>query len=63
MVDFIFFSLKVTVDGDCSHEKTIAPWKESYEKPRQCIKKQRYYFADKSLSSQSDGFSNSHVCM
>ena len=31
----------------------LAPWKESYDKPRQCIKKQRHHFADKSLYSQS----------
>ena len=36
-------------------------WKESYDKPRQSIKKQRHYFADKGLSSQSYGFSNSLV--
>ena len=41
--------------------ETLAPWKKSYDKPRQCIKKQRYYFADKGPSSQSYGFSNSHV--
>ena len=35
----------------------LAPWKESYDKPRQCIKKQRHHFANKSLSSQSYGFS------
>ena len=39
-----------------------APWKKSYDKPRQCIKK-RHYFAVKGLSSQSYGFSNSHVWM
>ena len=33
--DFIFLGSKITVDGDCSHEiKTLAPWKESYDKPR-----------------------------
>ena len=37
-----------------------APWKESYDKPRQRIKKQRFYFADKGPSSQNYGFS-SHV--
>ena len=26
------------MDGDCSHEKMLAPWKESYNKPRQCLK-------------------------
>ena len=38
----------------------LAPLKKSYDKPRQCIKKQRY-FADKGLYSQSYSFSNSHV--
>ena len=39
----------------------LAPWKKSNVKPRQCIKKQRYYFANKGLYSQYYGFSNSHV--
>ena len=43
--------------------KTIAPWKKSYDQPRQHIKKQRQAFADKGLSSQSYGFSSSHVWM
>ena len=41
----------------------LAPWKKSYDKPRQCIKKQRHYFADKGPSSQIYGFSSSHVWM
>ena len=41
--------------------KTPAPWKKSYGKPRQCIKKQRPYFSDKGPSSQSCGFSSSHI--
>ena len=41
----------------------LAPWKKSYDQPRQHIKKQRCYFADKGLSSQSNGFSSSHVWM
>ena len=41
----------------------LAPWKESYDKPRQCIKKQRLHFANKSLYSQNYGFSTSHVRM
>ena len=46
--DFIFGGSKVTADGGCSHEiKTLAPWRESYDQPRQHIKKQRYYFANK----------------
>ena len=57
VTDFIFLGSKITADGDCSHEiKTLAPWKESYDQPRQHIKKQRHYFASKVLSSQSYGF-------
>ena len=41
--------------------KMLVPWKNSYDKPRQCIKKQRHHFANKSLSSQSYGFSRSHI--
>ena len=41
----------------------LAPWKESYAQRRQHIKKQRHYFANKGLSSQSYGFSSSHVRM
>ena len=41
----------------------LAPWKKSYDKPRLHIKKQRYHFADKGPSSQSYGFSSSHVWM
>ena len=43
--------------------KTLAPWKKSYDKHRQCLKKQRHHFADKSLYSQSYGFSGSYVWM
>ena len=39
----------------------LAPWKKSYNKPRQHIIKQRHYFANKGPSSQSYGFSSSHV--
>ena len=41
----------------------LAPWKKSYDKPRQHIKKQRHYFANKGRSSQSYGFSSSHIWM
>ena len=43
--------------------KDACPWKKSYDKPRQCIKKQRHHFVNKGLSSQSYGFSSSHVQM
>ena len=39
----------------------LAPWKQSCDKPRQCIKKQRHHFANKGLYSQSYDFSNSYV--
>ena len=41
----------------------LAPWKKSYDQPRQHIKKQRYYFDNKGPFSQSYGFSSSHVWM
>ena len=41
----------------------LAPWKKSYDKPRQSIKKQRHHFANKGPYSQSYGFSSSHVQM
>ena len=41
----------------------LAPWKKSYDQPRQHIKKQRHYFVKKGPSSQSYGFSHSHVWM
>ena len=41
----------------------LAPWKKSYDQPRQHITKQRHYFANKGPSSQSYGVSNSHVWM
>jgi len=41
----------------------LAPWKKSYDQPRQYIKKQRHFFANKGPFSQSYGFSSGHVCM
>ena len=62
--DFIFLGSKITADGDCSHEiKTLTPWKESYDQPKQHIKKQRHYFANSGPSSQGYGFSSGHVWM
>ena len=43
--------------------KMLAPWKKSYDQPRQHVKKQRHYFANNGPSSQGYGFSNSHVWM
>ena len=43
--------------------KTLAPWKKSYDKPRQHIKKHRHHFVSKCVHSQKYGFSSSHVWM
>ena len=62
--DFIFGGSKITADGDCSHEiKTLAPWKESYDQPKQHIKKQRHYFVNKGPSSQGYDVSTGLVWM
>ena len=51
VTDFIFLGSKIAADGDCSHEiQTLAPWKKTYDQPRQHIKKQRHYFANKGPS-------------
>ena len=63
--DFIFLGSKIIADGDCSHEikRRLFFGRKAIDKPRQHIKKQRHYFADKGPSSQSYGFSSSHVWM
>ena len=64
VTDFIFLGSKITADGDYSHEiKTLAPWKKNYDKPRQHIKKQKHYFANKGPSSKIYGLSSSHILM
>ena len=59
--DFIFLGSKITADRDCSHE--IKRHLLLGRKPRQYIKNQRHYFANKGPSSQSYVFSSSHVWM
>ena len=64
VTEFIFLGSKITADGDCSHENKrslFAPWKESYEQPRQRIKKQGHYFTHKRPYRQRHGFSGSMV--
>ena len=62
--DVIFLGSKITADGDSSHEiKRHLLWKKSYDQPREHIKKQRHYSANKAPSSQSYDFSSSHVWM
>ena len=65
LTDFISLGSKITADGDFSHKikKMLAPWKKSYDKSRQYIKKQRHHFADKGLACQSYGFSSSYKWM
>ena len=61
--DFIFLGSKITADGDCSHEikRLLLLGRISYDQPRQHIKRQRHYFANKGPSSQRYGFSSGHV--
>ena len=61
--EFILGGSKITADGDCSHEIKRHSLGKKLDKPRQHIKKQRHYFANKGPSSQSYGFSSSHVWM
>ena len=63
--NFIFGGSKITADGDCSHEiKRCLPLGiKAMTNLDRTLKKQRYYFANKGLPSQSYGFSNSHVWM
>ena len=63
--DFIFLGSKITADGDCSHEikRRLLLGRKAMTNLDSILKKQKYYFADKGLSSQSYGFSSSHVWM
>ena len=64
VTDFAFLGSKIMVDGDCGMKlKDAAPWKESYDKPRQSIQKQRHHFAYKCPDSQSYVFASSYVQM
>ena len=65
LIDFILEAPKSLwmVTAAKKLKAVFAPWKKSCDKPGQTIKKQRHHFSDKGLSSQSYGFSNSHVQM
>ena len=65
VADFILLGSKITADGDCSHEikRHLLLGKRAMTKPRQHIKKQRCYLANKGPSSQGYGFPSSHVWM
>ena len=64
--DFIFSGAPKSVQmvtAAMKLKKTLAPWKKSYDQPRQHIKKQRHYFANKFANSQSYSFSSRHAWM
>ena len=63
--DFILGGSKITADGDYSHEikRRLLLGRKSCDQPRQHIKKQRHYFANKGPSGQGYGFSSGHVWM
>ena len=65
VTDFILGASKIAADGDCSHEikKHLLLGRKVNDQPRQHIKKQRHYFADKGLFSQGYSFSSGHVWM
>ena len=63
VTDFIFLGSKITADGDCSHKikNCLLLRRKAMTKLDSILKKQRNYFANKGPSSQSCGFSSSHV--
>ena len=65
VADFILGGSKIIAYGDCSHEikRCLLLGRKSYNQPRQHIKEQRHYFANKGPSSQGYGFSSGHVWM
>ena len=64
MTDFVFWAPKsLQMVTAAMKLKDAYSLEKSYDQPRQHIKKQRHYFANKGPSSQSSGFSSSHVWM
>ena len=62
VTDFIFLGSKIIVGCDCSCEiKILLFLGRKAMADRQCLEKQRHHFAEKGLSSQSCGFSSSHI--
>ena len=59
----LFFWAPKSLEMVIAAMQTLTPWEESYDQPREHIKKQRHYFANKALSSQSYDFPSSHVQM
>ena len=63
VADFTFWAPKSLQMVTTAMKLKDTPWKESYDQPRQHIKKQRHYFVNKGPSSQGYGFSSGHVGM
>ena len=65
MTDFIFLGSKITADGDCRHEikRRLLLGRKAMTNLDSILKRQTHYFANKGPSSQSYGFSSSHVWM
>ena len=65
VTNFFFLGSKITADGYCSPEikRHLLLGRKAMTNLDSILKKQKYYFADKGLSSQSYGFSSSHVWM
>ena len=65
LADLIFWCSKITADGYCSHEiqRCLLLGRKAMTNLDSVIKKQRHYFANKGPSSQSYGFSSSHLWM
>ena len=65
VTDFIFLGSKITADSDCSHEikRCLLLGRKAMTNIDSVLKRQRNHFADKGPSSQSYGFSSSHVWM
>ena len=65
VTDFLFGGSKITADGECSQEikRRLLLGGKVMTNLDSILKKQRHYFANKGLSSQSFGFSSSHACM
>ena len=59
---FLFLASNITADGHCIHEiKLLAPWKKSYDQPRQHIKKQTSLYWQRNILSKLWFFSSNHI--
>ena len=63
VADFIFWAPKSLQMVTAAMKLKDAPWKKSYDQPRQHVKKHRHHFANKGPSSQDYGFSSGHIWM